>query len=233
MKKIKILLIMIFMMILLSSCAAENPYTEEVSIHGNLTYDFITMTYTNTSLDDILYRTGNPFDDFVILHENVLHNSLTDNELLLFNALLDKLVLLSELSGDHMISIMAYSSTKLKDMFEEHQMLLTIDDIVSFNALKTLLDEIETILDTNDSVIPKITYIEKRLSIDLPSFQINNLEFFQELYRGFHMVNHSFTLYNNTYDDFYLELQNAGFTLLETEQTQLENVYSIITSLIE
>lgn len=233
MRKIKILILITLMMVLLSSCAAENPYTEEVTIYGDLTYDFITMTYTNTSLDDILYRTGNPYDDFVILHENVLQKSLTENEKLLLEALLVKLTLLSELTGNHMISIMDYSSTALKDAFDNHQMILTIDDIVSFNALKAALDEIKTTLDTYDSVIPKIAYIEKRLTVELTSLEINDLELLQDTYREFYMVNHSFTLYNNTHDAFYIELQNAGFTPQENVQTQLENAYSIITLLIE
>lgn len=233
MKKIKLLIIVAFMMILLSSCAADGPLTEDESIFGSLKYDFITMTYTNTSTSDILYRTGNPFDDFVILHESVLQESLTENEYILFNVLLDKLEVLSELQNDLMISIIGYSSQELKNAFDENQLVLTLDDIVSFNALKSKLDEIKTALDTNDSIIPKIDYIENRLDVELMSEEINNIDFLQNLFNEFHMINRSFNLYNNTYDTFYLELQNTGFSLLENEKSQVEIAYTYITLLIE
>ena len=45
MKKIKLLIIIVFMMVLLSSCAADSPQSENESIYGNLKYDFPFISY--------------------------------------------------------------------------------------------------------------------------------------------------------------------------------------------
>ena len=229
MKKIKILMLLIFTSMLLSSCAAEEPFTEDVSIYGDLTFDFATMTYTNTTQNDILYRVGNPFDDFVILHQEVLNESLTQNELDSYEILLTNMSTLSELSDELMITLVSYTSSNLKDAFDNNDLSLTLDDIVTFNALKLKIENIKETLGEEKSIIRKLEYIQYRTPGHLINEDdITNLHVMQDYYQEYFIIDQSFRIYEHTFEEFIIELQNAGFTIDQYTQTRLNYGYGII-----
>lgn len=231
MKKIKLLIIGLLLSILLASCAAQDLGIDDTDIYGNLSYDFVTMSYTNRSSYDMLNQMGNAFDDFSILHEDVLGTPLTSSDSILYENLLSKLQSLSKKSSEHMVTIISYSSQELKEAFETYGYTMTIDDIVSFNALKSLIDEIKTTLDQSKSLISKIDYIAYYTKTELTEYDVDDLDYLQKLYHEFHQINPKFKLYEHTYNEFIDELESAQFTLSEMNISQVERAYQFIVIL--
>ena len=231
MKKIKLLVIGILLSLLLASCAAESPGMDETDIYGKLTYDFVTMSYTNRTSYDMLHQMGNAFEDFAILHEDVLDTPLSTADSILYENLLSKLQSLSKRSSTHMVTIISYSSQELKEAFEANGITMTIDDIVSFSALKSLIDEIKTTLDETKSIIRKVDYIGYYTKTELTENDVRDLDTLQTVYQELHQVNPDFKLYEHRFDEFLDELESAGITLDEKNQGEVERAYGFIVIL--
>jgi hypothetical protein len=232
MKKILFTLLLVTVTTLLYSCASNDyfPNENEPSIYDDLTYDFETLTFTNTTAFDILYHVGNPSEDFIILHQELLNKTLTDTQKSVYQHLLINLEDLSKSTQQSLSTILKYSSSELNVALEQADITVTLDDIVAFNELKSFLDEIK--LSSNQTLsISKTTYIELRLTLDLNQEDLNNLDFLQKQYIELIDYEPTFLIKENSFDDMILILENIANIYSDDEILSLEHAFQIIKNM--
>ena len=232
MKKIISILILITGLFLLHGCSAESPWTEEVTIYSDLYYDFDSMTYTQTESNDILYRTGNPFDDFIILYLKTGHEAFTAQEMIAYENLFSLLTDATENSSLTVGILLTYSSSELRDLCEQKAIETTLDDIVAFNNIKQIVEDLKTTLTSTDLIIPKITYIEQRLDISLDDTTIEALDITQYTFNELFDIDQSKPFKVYTLDELLLQFEDNGFNLDQETQDQISTAYSYIINLL-
>ena len=138
-------------------------------------------------------------------------------------------------SGFRYRNINNYSSQEFLDFSETSQIELSLGDIVTFNALKNLIPDIETALETNSSAIEKITYIERLLNRSLTTEEIEALDFLQTNYTDLYYYDYrGFDFKTKILDDLLFEFETKlSYVPTESELTKLETAYDIITELIK
>ena len=231
MKKLSLLLSMLMMMFLFIGCAMEENIPQEASIYGSLNYDWDSMTFTKISQEDILNHVGNPFDDFVILHEKVTGEALTVAELEGYEGLFSILDQLSESSNATLSTILAYSSLEFRSSLDIYSIQLTLNDIVLFNMLQSLVEDIKAEID-GVYYLSKINYIEKRLSIDLSEDDIDGLDYLQDYYSELVEFNPSVQITLLTFEELMGEFENMGYIPTAEVRTKLESAHQIIIDLV-
>jgi len=232
MKKLSLLLSMSLMMFLFIGCAMEDNVPQEASIYGYLNYDWDSMTFTKITQDDIFNHVGNPFDDFVILHQEVMGEAFTVAELEAYDGLFSMLTQLSSSSGVSIGIILTYSSAELKDRVTPYSSIqLTLTDIVTFNSLKSLIEEMKAEID-GSYYLSKINYIEKRLTIDLSEDDIRGLDDLQDYYSELVTFNPSVQITLLTFEELMIEFGNMGYIPNVEMRTLLENAHQIVIDLV-
>jgi hypothetical protein len=232
MKKLSLLLSMLLMMFLFIGCAMEENVPQEISLYASLKYDWESMTFTQITQYDILNHVGNPFDDFVILHEEVTGEAFTVAEFEGYEDLFSMLTQLSNSSGVAIGTILTYSSQELKDRLAPYSSIqLTLNDIVTFNTLKSLIEEMKAEID-GSYYLSKINYIEKRLSIDLSDYDIHVLEYLQDYYSELVTFNPSVQIALLTFEELMIEFESIGYIPNVEARTQLESAHQIIIDLV-
>ena len=230
MKKLSLLLSMLLMMFLFIGCAMEENVPQEASIYGSLNYDWDSMTFTKISSDDILNHVGNPFDDFIILHEEVTGEAFTVAEFEGYEDLFSILDQLSESSNATFSTILAYSSLEFRSWLDIYSIQLTLNDIVLFNMLQSLVEEIKAEIE-GSYYLSKINYIEKRLYIDLSEDDIHGLNYLQDYCSELVEFNPSVQITLLTFEELMIEFESIGYIPNVETRTQLENAHQIIIDL--
>ena len=235
MKKL-LLLFTMSIIVLLAGCMADSvePEVQEVSIHDKIIYSTSGMSYKYSSESDILYQVDQRYFDFVVINENVLQYNLSSDEQRAYEQLFDIMDNLTASSSFSYRSIDNYSSQDFKDFSDSSQIELTLDDIVTFNALKNLIPDIETSLETTSSEITKIAYIEKLLDRTLSVEEITALDFMQTNYTELYYYDyHGFDFKTKTLNDLLFEFETKmSYVPTESEIAQLQIAYDIVTELI-
>lgn len=231
MRKLKSVIIMILTVFFIYGCASQMPYDDEPNLYGDLTYDFNKMTFTETLDYDIMYHLGNPMDDFVILHQEILGISLTENEFVKYQNLFDLLIELSVLTNQDIGLFLSYSSTDLKNTLDNHDLVLTLDTIVTFNGLKIIINDLKQ--SKNILKIKTIDYIKARISSDLSESQIQGLEILQAYQKDVLYHNASFKLYTASLDDLIVIYETLGFIPTDLEKQAIDDALEMIKNLKE
>lgn len=231
MKKLKLIMILFGLLMITMSCSSQDPFDDDLSIYGNLRYDWLSMTFTQNNSFDILYQAGNPFDDFVILHQEVTQKTLLLSDMNSMRDLFDVLTELSNKSDEDIGIILLYTSSVLKQAMDSHMIVLTIDHIVVFNQLKVMIDEIKDESDDSNFYISKMKYIEKRRMISLSFDEIEALDLLQENYASLLDIDSSIRIYEQSFDQLMLIFEENLYVIDEETKLILENAYQIIMSL--
>lgn len=227
MKKIISLSVGLIALLMLFGCAMA-PQFEEISFQGSLYYSGNTMTFTNTDPKDILYNTGNPADDFIILYR-LLETNPSESDLINYRNFMTKLYELSILKQLTMRELFSKTSADLKNLFESEGLVLTLNEIVLFNQVKSKIESFES---TGTAPrIGKTTYINQRLGIDLTREEIDALDLLQGIYLDF-TRNHDPLLFQNYDTDAFITKLNAEMTLNETFIPKLRIAFEIVKSLL-
>ncbi len=230
MKKLWMLTISVVLILLLFGCAMEeNPQFDE-SVYGQLTYDFDTMTFANTSFDDIFYEVGNPWDDFIIMYKTYYGTSIDPVEIIAYEALFTKLMDLSIASSVTVGAITHYSSEQLNTILEGYAIDLSLTDVIMFNSLKTILDDLRTQEDL-DIVISKINYLQSRLAINLTNDQIEHLALLQDYYLTIRYMDDMYFLRDHDFDTFVTQYESTGNTISEIAREYLLEAFNLMNSL--
>jgi len=232
MKKIISILILITGLFLLHGCASESPWTEEVSIYADLYFDFDSMTYTQTESNDILYRTGNSFDDFFILYLETGHEAFTIQEMIAYENLFKLLIEATDNNSLTVGTLLTYSSSELRDLFELKDIETTLDDIVAFNNIKQIVEDLKTTLTSEYLTIQKVTYIEQRLDQSLDSQTIEDLETLQLTFIELFDIDNSKPFKAYTLEELLQSFENYGFNLEQSTIDQITRAYPLIINLI-
>lgn len=228
MRKLGLLLLILFMF-LLAGCSPQEPLSEEVSIYEDLYWSFNSMNFTDTVQNDILFDVGSTFEDFVILHNHILGGSLSVQESDAYTQLLTLMDEVVSKAHVNFFTVSSYSSSELRDACQTYSILLTIDDIVTFNSYKEF---IETIKDST-YYISKIDYINLRLSRTLTTTEIQSLDFLQGFYTQLIASNPSVLLSEMTFQQLLVGLAvQLSYEPTVDEQARLEVAYDIIMLLI-
>ncbi len=232
MKKI-LLLLFIGITVLLSSCSSmeEEPAEEYDIINGFLTYDWDTMSYTNTSTYSIMYETGNIVADFLLIHDKALLNE--ELSLSKETAYIQLLLIIDEIATksntDHS-DIINYSSADFKANCDAYSITITTTDIVTFNSFKDTVLDIES--SSNRNSISVIDYIEYRLGESLTSEEILSLDLLQSSYYELTRNFGFFDINTHLLDALLVEFKDQiGFDPTPEELLQLEEAYNIIINL--
>ncbi len=233
MKKIYLILLMLVTSFLIASCSAAYDGTNiPLSIYDHISFNFDTMTYTSYDSYDIVYDLGNPFDDFVILHENLYDSDFETSEKDAYAYLIDMLYSVGRLTNKNMTDMLAFSSADIKTLLEIHYYTVTIEDIVTFNNLKDLVDTMKQTMTSTDYYIQKTTYIETRLNITLSSTDIYNLELLQEKYIELKDVESDLDFKRFSFDDLITIGEHYNYYLSDEVKTDMESAYDILIQLI-
>jgi hypothetical protein len=218
------------MVFLLFGCAMEDIPLSEASIYSNLTYDYDTLTFTETLPLDILYQSGDPLDDFIILYKVYYGTSMTSEEVIAYESLFEKLNYVTAYSSITYGQLTSYSTEQLSVVLEGYSIELTLNDVIIFNDLKTTLHEIRG-SDEIDISIGKIAYIEQRLSVSLSENDIFHLDLLQSYYAEIRQSNDSFLLRDYSFEDFITHYESSGRVISEDTKNKLFSAYTIINSL--
>jgi len=231
MKKLRLLILMLLSMFLLIGCSMEENVPQDADIYGYLSYDWNSMTFTNLAQEDVLNQVGNPYDDFVILHQEIMDQSFTPAEEDAYASLLSNMTELSASEHISMATILAYSSAEFRDVLEIYSIQLTLDDIVTFNTLKSLVEEIKTKMNDTVLYLSKINYIGYRLSITLDDADVRALNMLQEYYTELVAFDPSIQILNLTFEALMIEFEQIGFIPSIEVRTQIEFAFEIINDL--
>jgi len=232
MKKI-LFISLIFIMILLSGCMEEDsgPRKEYDSIYSYLEYDWYTMSYTDSPSYFITYGSGNMIDDFVILHNiSIQGEELSDSAISAYSSVFVMLETLHNSSNMNYGLLLNYTSTEIKDKCDKYSIEITTTDIVSFNSLNTLIDEIKS--SQYSTSLSIIDYIEFRLETTLSPDTLSSLSLLQSHYYNLTFNQQTFEIKGTVLDDFLLRISNEnGVTPTAEDLVKLEEAYNIILSL--
>lgn len=232
MKKIWLFLMFLILAVTIISCAAYEDIPYEISIYDQLEYDTNSLSFTNIDPSDLLYQVGNVYDDFIILHQEVLNQPLDESKQTAYLHLLNNVEALSILSDLSIKVIISYTSSELKNAFEQYDLDVTLDDIVTFNEIKSILLDLES-TDEKALFIRKIDYINFMNNMTLTTEKINHLQFLQEKYSELKSYDHTFDIKSNTFEDFLSVMENMSYSFTEIEIENLNQAYLIIKNLID
>ena len=231
MKKLILTIMLIGVLFVYAGCSAMDKHSEPISLYDNLTFDFNHMTYTETSPADLLFRVGDPFADFVMLYQKELQTTFTPGELVIYQRLFS---IIESSLDTHMLfsSVLSLSSSEFTERLKEKDITYTLDDIVSFNNLKTILEQIKNLNTSSTYVISKITYIENRLAIQLSQSDLDDLEVLQDYYQELFDPYSSWYQHYESFDDIIEGLQEKDIYFSEDERLAMQRAYTLITPLI-
>ena len=224
-----LLLTMFLIVVLLSGCASESddePTGESSRFDSYLSYDFDTFTYTNTDESDILYGIGSASTDYIIMtnREQELTTSEEEAYKSLFTGLDEVNAADQTFSYDQ---ITTYSSRDIEDYAGKSNLDITITDIITFNAMKSDLEDYESDYPTR---ISKQDYIEVRIDRELTPDELQGFYLLQEYY--FELIYYNEVTYSfeaNTFDELLILFNdNTGYTPLEDDKPKLESAYNIL-----
>jgi len=234
MKRISIL-VLVLLVALLSSCASADESYEPLSNfdqYEQLNYDFKTLTFTNTQPQDILYGTGNPLSDYIILNTIIDDTSLTNEKEIAVAKTFELLDTLGTSTDFVYADIVEYSSQEIKDYSDQIEAEVTVTDLVTFNAIKSdIAYKIDTENNTNYR-ITKVDYIEKRLDTTLTDEDITALALLQNKLNEYYEYNEVLDLSTILFVDLLAELSDIiGYEPLPETVAILETGFDIIQAL--
>lgn len=230
MRKLSLLLMSLAMIFLLMSCAMEDITLSEPDMYGNLTYSFNTLTFTETSQSDILYKTGNPLDDYLILCHNY-GIYFDETNVTIYEALFTKLMNLSELSFVSLGDIFTYSTEELQTILNGYSIELSLNDVVIFNDIKSTLNTMKE-SDQTYLVISKLTYFEQRFSIPLNEDSIANLNLLQEYFLVIYQYNDQLILHEMSFEALVFQYEYRASEIPEATREKLRNGYHLVSLLL-
>lgn len=228
MKKIALSFVLVLLVFFMQACAMA-PMAGNVSFDDPLYFNELTMTFTNTSQDDILYQVGNPADDFILLYRLHADTPNSEDEAVYFT-FMSTLYQLSISQNMSMGQLFNLSSSELKDKFDQASIPFSINDVVTFNTIKT---EIDFYKQNQSSLrVSKSAYIEYRLSIDLSNDAYQSLVYFQSFFNEFKYDNSSFYIRDYDFETF-LSMAETSQSFSEDESLKLETAYGLIKAILE
>ena len=233
MKKSILFILSIWMLFFVYGCSAAHDGVVVTNIYDNLYFDLYDFTFTVDESDDIFYPLHDPLNDFILLKQHISDesDSLTNDEVLLYQHLLGHMIEISEKTDDHLVNLFSHDSTEINTIMTGLGLTVTLDDIVIYNELKLF---VETALAENQSYwISKISYIQLKLSISLSSTEVEDLALLQQAYTEIHARTGTFDLYEQTADDMLSLLASYGYSYSEDEATSIQNAYLIILQLVD
>ena len=231
MKRIMMIFLTGFILLLSGCMNAESPQDEVASVYGNIYYDSDTMSFTNTSEIDIFYKKGDTYFDFVYTHDRLMDTTLTSEEKLAYQHLFIITDQIVNNSNIDYAELMTLSSSEFKTACDNLSIEIGLDDIVVFNSLKQLVETIGNLPGSSSVKLVKLTYLELRLDITLTEDEKESLELLQELYNE---------LYERTYQYYDIEANSLEDLLVKLEVeldfvpdaetlAKLETAYDLIT----
>lgn len=232
MKKILFITILVITALIINGCATqEDPYFEEPDIYGYLYYDFNTMIFTTLDESDLLYNVGKVKRDFVILHQEMNLEVFTQEDIFLYDSLIDKLVTLSQNTQTSIGSLITYTSSDIKIAFENQQIEVTLNDIVIFNSIKQIIEQVKALNDK--PYIRKIDYIEYVSNLELSNLDVDNLQFLQMTYTYLLTNGININLEIATYDDWVFAIETTEKVYSEEDLNMIKEAYDIFILLHE
>ena len=233
MKRLMMILFTGFILLLSGCMKADDEDILEPSIYDYLYYDFDSLSLTNTSESDILYLKQDTYFDFNYIYNELTSSNLTTSEQLVYQDLFTVTDQIADEANIEYEEIINLSSSEFRDTCDNLSIEIGLDEIVSFNSLKELIQDLETLSDSRLSRIPKLNYIELRLDITLTNEEKDSLEFLQEIYND---------LYEHTYNSYDFKEETIDSLLLlfkeelnyepnETALADIEIAYDIISRL--
>ncbi|AUD63849.1 hypothetical protein BK010_09700 [Tenericutes bacterium MO-XQ] len=228
MKKLYLIIILIITVFVMVGCSAmeEEPYNDLPHVYGNLYYDYETMTYNSIHSSDIFYNIGDVKEDFIILHQEMEGISYTSNEIDVYHAFFDKLLLLADATGQSVGVIMNYNSSDFKTALETHSIEVTLNDVVTFNDVKSALETYKS--QNNNPSIRKIDYISYILDQELTNEDRDHLQFLQDEYLELVDRNIVLDLKTISYENLILSLESTGKTYTEIQLVSLKSAYDLL-----
>jgi len=228
MKKLILTVIMIITIFIIVGCSAmeEEPYMDEPYIYGNMLFDYETMTFNTTYESDILYKTGNVKEDFIILHQNLNQEVLSDESIVIYHDLFDKLISLSDIIDEPIGRLFDYSSTQIKTALEDHLIDVSLNDIVTFNEIKQLLSSYKE--QSSRPSVRKPDYLTVILDENLTNEDLEDLGFLQEEYLELYANREGIDIKEMSFEDLMSAFESLGKTYSEDQITSLSLAYDVL-----
>ena len=229
MKKIRLIVMFIVAVFMMIGCSAmdQEPYVDEPYIYGNMYYDYVTMKFNTPHEADLLYDIGDVKEDFIILHLQMNQIALSDEQVQNYEILLDKLITLSDLINESMGRLFNYSSTQIKSSLEDHLIEVTLNDIVTFNEIKQLIDSYQE--QSSRPSIRKVDYLSSILDMSLTTEDLEHLDFLQEEYLELYINRENIDIKTMSFEDLLSAFESLGKTYSESQITSLNLAYDTLT----
>jgi hypothetical protein len=220
--------LLVFVLFLLLIGCSEQQYEQPVEFSEPLTYSFESLRYMKSSSQDIIFMiTDNELDLKLALRQ-------AQDQLLIESlpASVDDIIVLldqiSEAAGVSLKTIMAYSSSELLTVATAHAVDLAIDDIVGFNDLKAILDQL------GGSIrIDKVDFIESRLERELSEDELQGFDLLQEFVNSIIYNNRQFSLLSTDSEALRLELETLYTPPSEDEILLILDAFAILRSIAD
>ncbi len=238
MKKLTIMFLLL-LVVLFSGCAMKDemdPQDDGIvydpSMSEYMFYNWNTMTFSNTSQYDIMYKTENPVKDFLILREGVDDLMISEPQTEGYVVTLDILNTYAISSGNELSESLTYTSDELVSKTKAYNIEVNAMDIITYNALKVEIEDIKDNLNGRSSYLTKEEYIEARIERTLTQDEIIALEYLQSKFMELQETTAPFVIADNDFNDLLNHLAtHLDYTPTEEQRSTLEIAFNIIKSL--
>lgn len=120
-----------------------------------------------------------------------------------------------------------YSSTQIKSSLEDHLIEVTLNDIVTFNEIKQLIDSYQE--QSSRPSIRKVDYLSSILDISLTTEDLEHLDFLQEEYLELYINRENIDIKAMSFEDLLSAFESLGKTYSESQITSLNLAYDTLT----
>lgn len=223
MKKIFVLSL-IMLMIFVGCSSAQN--LQDSSIYDNITYSYEVLTFVDIDQNDILYDVFDDYQDFQLMAEKAVDDELVSEVPDNIQGILSTLETLSTDSEKSLDYLVTLSSSELNTLATNNSIALTVDDIVSFNDLKSFTQSL-----IGRTSISKFEYLEYRLDKSLTSEEKEGLHLLQEVYLDLRRSDYNLTVTNLDFADLELEIIQFNSQVSDEVLDKIEIGFNLIKNI--
>jgi hypothetical protein len=223
MKKIFVLSLILLMIFVGCSSSYNLP---ETSIYDSITYSYENLSFENIDQNDILYGVYDDYQDIKIMAEKAVEDELVNEVPDNISDILSTLKTIGDASLDSLDNLVALSSSDLNALATSNSITLTVEDIVSFNNLKSFTQSL-----IGRTSISKFEYLEYRLDRNLTSEEKEALNLLQEVYLDLRRSDYNLILTNLDFADLELEIIQFNSQVSDEVLDKIEIGFNLIKNI--
>jgi hypothetical protein len=226
-KKILLLMSMGFLMFF-SGCSEMVTTGGEAHFEGQLVFSYSRLGFGTLHPNDILKYIQDDYADLPAILNDAVETGTLEALPGNLEETLAKLKQLGEGSNQKLSVLMGHSSSELNALAIQYDVSLTVDDIVGFNDLKGVLENM-----TGSVYLSKTDLLAFRLERELTEEEISGLTLLQDYYNQISSANAPYDLSTATFEELAAELDALPVPPSAETMASIEIGFYLLKSLME